>query len=304
MSSALPVHCSSLLHRHLRRWPLLLLAGVSLVWVSCSTPPPMNRPIALLTDFGSQDPYVAQMKGAILSIYPDARLVDLSHTIRSHDVRQGSYFLDKAVRHFPADTIVVAVVDPGVGSARAAVALQTRTGRIFIGPDNGLFSHVVLREKLAEARSIENRELFRTPDVSSTFHGRDIFGPVAAHLAAGTSFSSVGPVMKKLNLLSINPPATLGDKVNGEISHIDGFGNVLTNIPREFLDPMPKNALLRVLVGGKTYSLPFIANYAEAPDKRPFILINSDDEAEIAVKEGSAGQFLKVEAGQKIILQR
>ena len=264
----------------------------------------MNPPIALLTDFGSRDPYVAQMKGAILTIQPKTQLIDISHEMKAYDVRRASYFLDKAIRTFPANTIVVAVVDPGVGSKRSAVALRTQTGRTYIGPDNGLFSHVVLREKLAEARSIENKDLFLRPEISSTFHGRDIFGPVAAHLSAGLSINQVGPVMKKLNLLPLTTATTLGDKANGEIAHIDQFGNILTNIPGSHLSQMPQNSLLKVTLNGKTTSLPLVSNYEQAPDKRPVLIVNSDDEIELAVKEGSAAQVIKVEVGQKITIQR
>jgi len=272
--------------------------------ISCNSPQTMNTPVALLTDFGTRDPYLAQLKGAILAIHPGAHLVDLSHEMKPHDVRRASYFLDKAIRTFPAETIVVAVVDPGVGSNRAAVAIRTRSGRIYVGPDNGLFSHVVLREKLAEARLIDNPTLYQRAEVSSTFHGRDIFGPVAAHLAKGLPFEKVGPVMKKLNLLPITPATTLGDKVIGEVMQTDQFGNVLTNIAREHLEMMPKNALLKVTLGGKVLSLPIVNTYSDAPDKRPFLILNSDDEIEIAIREGSASALLKVEVGDKIIIQR
>lgn len=272
--------------------------------ISCNSTQTMNTPIALLTDFGTRDPYLAQMKGAILAVHPEAHMVDLSHDLKPHDVRRASYFLDKAIRTFPAHTIVVAVVDPGVGSSRAPIAIRTRSGRTYVGPDNGLFSHVILREKLAEARQIDNPSLYQRAEPSNTFHGRDIFGPVAAHLAAGLPFEKVGPVMKKLNLLPIAPATTLGDKVIGEIMLTDQFGNILTNIAREHLDTMPKNALLKITLGGKALSLPIVSTYADAPDKRPFLILNSDDEVEIAVREGSAAALLKVEAGDKIIIQR
>lgn len=286
-------------------WKLLAIAlALSLTGTACNSPQPVNPPIALLTDFGTRDPYVAQLKGAILSIQPHAHLIDLSHEIKAHDVRRASYFLDKAIRSFPPDAIIVAVVDPGVGGKRTPIALRTRAGRTYVGPDNGIFSHVILREKLAEARAIENKELFRTPEVSSTFHGRDIFGPVAAHLSLGLSLDAVGPVMKKLNLLPLTSATTLGDKVNGEITHVDQFGNILTNIPRDYLAQMPKDSLVKVTLAGKTTSLPIVNTYEAAPEKRPFLIINSDDEVEIAIKEGSAAQAIRVEVGQKIIIQR
>jgi S-adenosylmethionine hydrolase len=264
-------------------------------------PPP---PIALLTDFGIQDPYLAQMKGAILQACPGAVLVDLSHDQTAFDVKQAAWFLEKSVRYLPENAIVVAVVDPGVGGDRLPVALRTQTGRTYIGPDNGIFSAVVSREKLVEAREITNSALFRPGEVSSTFHGRDIFGPVAGRLAAGARFEEVGPVLKKLLVLPLPTASAVGDRVSGQVMHIDRFGNVLTNIEAHHLGELEKNALVKLTLGTRVLSLPLVPTYADAPDKRPFLLLNSDGELEIALKEGSAAAALKAEAGQRVVVQR
>lgn len=146
----------------------------------------MNPLIALFTDFGTRDAYVAQMKGAILSICPEARLVDLGHEAGQFDVRGAAYVLAASAAFFPAETIVVAVVDPGVGSERRPVMLQTASNKWFVGPDNGLFTHVMDREGFRRAAVLDRPAYYRAAALSATFHGRDIFGPIAAHLAAKT----------------------------------------------------------------------------------------------------------------------
>lgn len=264
----------------------------------------MNHPIALLTDFGTRDAYVAQLRGSILRTLPGAQIVDLSHEMHAFDIRRAALFLDKAVRTYPPGTIVVAVVDPGVGGPRLPVALRTQSGRTYIGPDNGLFSAVVTREKLAEAREITNTELFSPSGVSPTFHGRDIFAPVAARLAGGFPLEDVGPVLKKLLILPLPVAAAVGDKVTGEVTFVDTFGNILTNIESSHLERLEKDALVKVTLGNRTMSLPLVPTYASAPDKRPFLLLNSDGELEIAVREGSAAAALKAEPGQRIVVQR
>jgi S-adenosylmethionine hydrolase len=264
----------------------------------------MNPPILLLTDFGLRDPYVAQLKGAILQAHPHASVIDLSHEMAAFDIKKASWFLEKAVRAYPADTIVVAVVDPGVGGTRLPIALRTRSGRTYIGPDNGLFSAVIDREKLAEARQITNETLFRPGQVSATFHGRDIFGPVAGHLARGTPFADVGPVLKKLLILPLPTASAVGDKVTGQVMHIDHYGNVITNIQKGQLGSLDKSSLVKLTLGTRALSLPLVPTYAAAPDKRPFLVLNSDDDLEIAYKEGSAATALKAEVGQKIVVQR
>lgn len=289
------------------RWGQTLLAA-ALLTVMCGCRDrvlDMNAPvIALFTDFGTVDPYVAQMKGAILQAHPGTRLVDLTHEVPSFDVAYAAWLLEKSVRYLPEDAVVVAVVDPGVGGRRLPVALRTRSGRTYIGPDNGIFSWVVRQEKLAEAREITNEAMMRPAPRSATFHGRDIFGPVAARLAAGDAFDRVGPVLKKLLVLPVPLAAAVGDRVTGQVMHIDRFGNILTNITRQELSAIEGNALIKVTLGARVLSLPLVPHYEAAPERRPFALLNSDGELEIALKEGSAAAALKAERGQRVILQR
>lgn len=286
------------------RWVLLVL--IALAVMSCrGHDDVVNRMrLALFTDFGRSDAYVAQMKGAIWGVDPGAEVVDLSHEVPSFDVRHAAWLLEKSVRYLPPETVVVAVVDPGVGGARQPVALRTRSGRIYIGPDNGIFTAVVQREKLDQARQITNEAWMRPGQRSATFHGRDIFGPVAAHLALGRALEEAGPVLKELRMLPWPVPVVLGDRVTGEVMHIDGFGNILTNITVNELGEPEKERLVKVTLGSRTVSLPLLTHYEAAPARRPFALISSDGELEIALREGSAAAALKAERGQRVVVQR
>ncbi len=194
----------------------------------------MNDPIiTLLTDFGLEDGYAAAMKGVILGIRPDARIVDISHLVPPRDVRAGAFVLASTCGFFPAGTVHVAVVDPGVGTARAAVAIRTPR-YFFVGPDNGLFSLALQRETTWESRTLEN-PAYRLPEVSSTFHGRDIFAPAAAHLAQGAPFEEFGPPCT-LSVPDWTAVVRSGESCTGEIIHVDHFGNAVTNLTRECLD--------------------------------------------------------------------
>ena len=190
--------------------------------------------IALFTDFGTRDAYVAQLKGAILSIHATAQLVDLTHEVHAFDVRAAADLLEASARYFPARTIFVAVVDPGVGTARRPVLLVTQAEKYYVGPDNGLFTRVIEREGLQAAYLLTQAAYF-LPQVSATFHGRDLFGPVAAHLARGVAPAQFGPRLAELVRLPYVRPQRMGETVIGEVIHVDRYGNIATNIPSEML---------------------------------------------------------------------
>src|SRR4030042_3976555 len=187
-----------------------------------------NPVITLLTDFGLKDPYVASMKGVILSINPKCTLVDITHQVNPHDIREGAFILAHTYSTFPKGTIHLAVVDPGVGSPRNPVLFVTKN-YFLIGPDNGLFAFAVKREKLKKVIALGNMEFF-LPEVSPTFHGRDLFAPVAAHLSLGIAPASFGRVIKSWNEISFPKPVLRQEKLIGEIVHIDTFGNLVCNI--------------------------------------------------------------------------
>ena len=206
--------------------------------------------ITLLTDFGCQDAYVAVMKGAIASVSPDVKWCDLTHSIPPQNILSARFNLMLAYPYFPVGTIHLAVVDPGVGSARLAVAIQLASG-FLVGPDNGLFSGVLAQEPAIAAVSLTNNQYWRVPEASATFHGRDIFAPVAAHLASGVPIDALGdridpaklvqPKMPPLAQLRSNPVAYAGG-----LQYVDGFGNLISNIPG---DRVPNTAWRVVLEG-------------------------------------------------------
>ncbi|MGF1678908.1 MAG: S-adenosyl-l-methionine hydroxide adenosyltransferase family protein [Candidatus Methylacidiphilales bacterium] len=284
------------------RWTALLLILPLLVQCQRSGESSMTPVIALITDFGDSGTYVPQMKGAILTTFPGARITDLNHRLQIFQVAEASYIVQKSTSTLPASAIVCAVVDPGVGTERRGIAFRTTSGRHYVGPDNGLFSHVLAREGLAEAVELNNNTYFLRPEPSATFHGRDIFGPVAAHLAAGVDLAKLGTPVRDLKTIPINQPSKLGDKINGVIVHVDHYGNIITNIHRSDLPEGFENKLVKVIFQNKTLTLPLVSSYGQAPEKRLFALLNSDHELELAVKQGSAAQALKPKIGEPLVL--
>ena len=258
--------------------------------------------IALFTDFGSRDAYVAQMKGAILCINPQAQLIDLNHEIGQFDIRAAAYVLEASVRYFPAETIFVAVVDPGVGSSRRPLLVRTQAEKWYIGPDNGLFTRVLQREGLQAAYALTQAAYFRHPQVSATFHGRDIFAPVAAHLSLGVAAAHFGPPLTALVMLPLTSPCAVGQTVSGEVVHIDHFGNVITNITADLLEALQQGQLVSLSLQGQTYTIPLVRTYAEGAPGQLIGLLNSDDAFELAVSQGQASACLTAQVGDRLVL--
>jgi len=251
--------------------------------------------ITLLTDFGAGSGYPAQMKGVVLGVCPEARLVDLSHEVPAYRILVGQALLRDAVPAFPAGTIHVAVVDPGVGSARRGLVVvggEKAPGQTFVGPDNGLLWPFMRGAKIYE---LTNPALRREP-VSPTFHGRDIFAPAAGHLARGVPAAEFGPeVVDPVKLL---PPRVRheGGAIVGEIVHVDSFGNLISNLGIEDL-PAVEPARLQVSVGGRTLG-GLKRTFNEVPVGGMLALIGSAGFVEVAVREGHAARELKLEDGQ------
>jgi len=253
--------------------------------------------ITLTTDFGTRDWFVGTMKGVVLSINPDARVVDLTHDIPAGDVPAGAFCLAAASGYFPEGTIHVAVVDPGVGGPRPAIAVKTKRF-IFVGPDNGLLSFALRREKVRTVRLLQNSNLF-LPARSRTFHGRDLFAPVAAHLSRGVRFSEVGPLAAGYVDLGWPEPEVVGGALKGEILHIDRFGNAITNIDQTgFQEPSRFHLRLR---GRRLCAVEEF--YGAVPPGQPVGVIGSSGLLEIAVNGGSAAQQLGLKKGDRITLE-
>ncbi|MGC8760416.1 MAG: SAM hydrolase/SAM-dependent halogenase family protein [Bryobacteraceae bacterium] len=255
-----------------------------------------GRLIALLTDFGWQDPFVGVMKGVIAGIAPAARVVDLCHEVQPQEIDQARFLLRVSRPYFPKGTIFVCVVDPGVGSARRALCVEAG-GQVFIGPDNGLFTEV-LAEKSAKARAITS-ERHRLARVSQTFHGRDVFAPAAAHLAAGVPASKLGRLVRDpVRLPPLDPVRTGRRFWLGRVMHIDRFGNLITNLPsEEFLPPAVRGIQAAVGFERITRVCRF---YEEAPEGEAFLIAGSSATVEVSVKRGSAAKKLGVGIGAPV----
>lgn len=255
--------------------------------------------ITLTTDFGLKDPFIGIMKGVILSICPQARIVDLSHELNFANIRQAAFILEASHKYFPPDSIHIAVVDPGVGGARRGLAALTERG-LFIAPDNGLLSRIFKLYPAAEIRSLENRKLMLDP-VSSTFHGRDVFAPIAAHLCSGAEFSSVGPRIEDPMILEVEDYEVTGNTVRAFIIHIDRFGNIITSIPADFKHPGFSREFKLSLAGGDTVKL--VKTYESLPHKELGMIPGSSGCLEIALNRDSAALRTGAEVGDEFTIE-
>ena len=262
--------------------------------------------VALLTDFGTRDHYVGAVKGAILEVCRDATLVDVTHEIAPHDVEEGALALERAYGAFPAATVFVAVVDPGVGGPRRGMALEAGGFR-FVGPDNGLFSFVLAAHPDAAAREITNAAFFRR-EVSNTFHARDVFGPVAGRLAGGASLDSLGPPLSEPVLLPIARVLPRGDgEWEAVVLHVDRFGNLTTNVGRAELEQIVSSVggdptrLVAVVEGSV---LPLVRAYGDVAEGEPCALLGSSARLELAANRANASRLLGAGRGTRLRLRK
>ena len=256
--------------------------------------------ITLTTDFGLRDPYVAEMKAAILSICSDAVTVDVSHEIEKFNIRMGAYVLASAAPHFPKGTVHVAVVDPGVGTQRRSLIIQAKQG-FFVGPDNGVLILAAERQGITSIHEITNTKLM-LPHVSSTFHGRDIFAPAAANLANGVPLEDFGPEIQEVVKPEFAKVTFARGVLQGEVLHIDGFGNIITNVTEEELASLYGEGMLHVGLPTCKVTLKFGKTYAETKPGDALALVGSQGYVEIAVNQGSAAEEFKAKPGDKILL--
>lgn len=271
----------------------------------------MTGPIVLLTDFGLRDAYVGVMKGVILRITPAATIVDLGHEVPPQDVAAGAYLLGTSYRYFAPDAIFVAVVDPGVGSARRAIALKTPRGT-FLAPDNGLLTPILgdagidlpaegglaTLPATGEVVGVEltSRRYFLDP-VSATFHGRDVFAPAAAHLSRGAPLDDLGPPLQLLRVLPAPRPRRAGGRLVGQVVHVDRFGNLIADLTTADLASF---AAPVVEVAGRQIA-GLCHHYAERNGL--LALIGSADRLEIAVNGGNAAEALGLRAGDRVVVR-
>jgi len=255
--------------------------------------------ITLTTDFGFSEPFAGQMKGVILSIAPDVRIVDLTHGIKVHDITAAALAIGSSYRYFPEDTIHVTVVDPGVGSSRAPIILEA-CGHLFVGPDNGIFTTIKRDCPQANAWRIKPEGL-ALESAGSTFHGRDLFAPAAARLALGEPPSAFCEPMKGIITLPFAVPLLEGNVLKGDVIHVDVFGNAITNIRASDVAALRKDAGVALVAEAAGQRCPVVSYYAEAA-RGPHSLVNSDGYLEIFLFQDSAALKLGLDAGSHIKL--
>ncbi len=250
--------------------------------------------ITLTTDFGEVDPYVGVVKGVILNIFPYAKIIDVTHNIAPQDIWQASWIIENSYHYFPHGTIHLCVVDPGVGSERKPILFETRN-YFFIGPDNGIFTSILEKEEVINIIELTEKKYW-LPNISQTFHGRDIFAPVAAHLAKGTTTKDFGKLLQKEELVKLqsNDFTKTEKGCVGIVKHIDHFGNIITNI---------SSSSLPNKISGRFKNLDFkgfISNYSEAEPNKLFAIKGSHSYLELFINKGNVAKATNAKTGDKV----
>lgn len=256
----------------------------------------MSSVITLTTDFGVQDHYVGVLKAVLISIAPDARLIDVSHQIPPQDIMAGAWVVRNTAMLYPPDSVHLVVVDPGVGTARKPVALRIND-QYFVGPDNGIFS-LIADSHNYQAVELTNPDYW-LPNPSRTFHGRDVFAPVAAHLSRGVPLNDLGKPSEQLETYRWAVPISDKDGIQGWIVHIDHFGNLISNIPEKMIREAAAVADLKIYVGN-TILEEIVDTFGDVEEGEPAAYIGSSGVLEVAINKGSARQMLGVEKGAQI----
>ncbi len=258
----------------------------------------MSAPLfTLTTDFGLRDPYVAEMKAVLLGLCKTAQIVDITHAVEKFSIRSGAYTLASAAPYFPKDTINIAVVDPGVGSERRSIIVETKRG-FFVGPDNGLLVLAAQMQGIKRVFEITNKKLMLSK-VSFTFHGRDVFAPAAAYLAKGVPLEEFGAEVVDI----VKPPFAEVKKENGkvigEILHVDDFGNIITNIHAKEI-VYTEGDRVQAELPHNQLQVRFLKTYADVMQLEPLLLVDSQSFLEIAINQGSAASLLQAKPGDKV----
>ncbi|HEX4545016.1 MAG TPA: SAM-dependent chlorinase/fluorinase [Candidatus Acidoferrum sp.] len=246
--------------------------------------------IVFMTDFGTSNDAVAICKAVIVGIAPEARIMDITHQVTPYSIEEGARFLEAVTPYYPAGTVFAVVVDPGVGTSRKAVVVKSKKGQYFVLPDNGLVTPVLDRDGLDSAREITNPSWMIQAPVSSTFHGRDIFSPAAAHLAAGWDFNLVGPEVPQLVRLTPKTSVTTEKGIDGEIIGLDDpFGSLITDIPGDEFKKLGYNVgdKLRIEINKKSVTLPYVKTFMDVPVGEVLLYVDSRGRVAVAINEGN-----------------
>ncbi|MEE2909180.1 MAG: SAM-dependent chlorinase/fluorinase [Candidatus Poribacteria bacterium] len=254
--------------------------------------------ITLTTDFGLTDTYVGEMKGVIFQINPQAQIIDITHNIPPQDLSSAAFQINNAYQYFPEGSIHIIVIDPSVGSQRRSIVCQTEKA-IFVCPDNGICTKIFEQEKLTRTIEITNPN-FCLRQISRTFHGRDVFAPVAAHISCGVSLTDLGPEISDITRLSIPQPKITDNEIIGKIIWIDNFGNAITNVSMETLKSTSFDTKCTIQIAG--IEIDHLSSfYDESGIGSTLALVNSSGNIEIAVNQGSASSTLNIKVGEKIL---
>lgn len=262
--------------------------------------------LLFLTDFGTRDGAVAVCKGVMLSIDPTLRIVDISHEIPAYDIETAGEVLEQAIAYYPTGTVAVAVVDPGVGSARKSIAVLTKKGHLLVGPDNGLFTLVMDAEGIERAVELANKRYLREGDASYTFHGRDIFSPAGAHLAAGVPLDSLGPAVTPVRL-DVSRARRAGNAIEGVVRYIeDPYGNVVTNIPAPLLDSAGFRVgdSLDVRIGARAFRLPWKHTFSDVAVGEALGVMHERGLLSFSINQGDFATRHAVKRGDVVTVRR
>src|SRR6202522_234568 len=291
--------------RAVRKWLLtsiLVFSVFASVLAARTSAPPT---VVFMTDFGVVDDSVALCKGVMYGIAPNLRIVDLTHQVTAFSIADGARFLFGASPYFPPGTVFVGVVDPTVGSTRKAIVVKTKRGQFFVVPDNGLITMIADRDDVEGVREITNADWMIGAKVSSTFHGRDIFSPVGAHLARGDDWSQVGPELKEIVRLELHPATADDHGLTGEVIALDGpFGNLVTNVSAEdFLKlGYERGQVVPVKVDGKMMKIKFVRTFSDVGLKEPLLYIDSRGRLSLAVNQNSFAAVYKIEPPVELVI--
>jgi S-adenosylmethionine hydrolase len=284
---------------------LVLLATTPLLAQQSAVQAPPT--VVFMTDFGILDDSVALCKGVMYGVTPNLRIVDLTHQVNAFSIRDGARFLFDASPYFPSGTVFVVVVDPGVGSSRKAVVVKSKRGQFFVLPDNGLMTMVEDRDGIEAIREVTNPDWMVGSKISSTFHGRDIFSPVGAHIARGDDWTQVGPAVKQLVRLDLKP-ATVDDKgLTGEVIALDGpYGNLITNISGDDFEKLGYQLgdKLKLAIAGREIEMPFVRTFSDVPLKQPLLFIDSRGRASFALNQASFAAVYDISPPQPVFIPR
>jgi S-adenosylmethionine hydrolase len=271
---------------------LLALALLAVPPLSRATDPAIDRHtpiIVFLTDYGTLDDAVAICKGVMLTIAPDARIVDITHQVTPYSIADGARYLSRTALYYPSGTIFIAIVDPGVGTNRRPIIAKSKRGQYFVTPDNGLLTPIQDRDGIESAREITNPE-WMLGTISSTFHGRDIFAPAAAHIARGDDWTGAGPVLSQLVRLEPAPASLEAGGIRGTVVSLDGpFGNLITNISVQRFGALgyQLGEQVHIKIGEAELSAPYVRTFGDVPAGQPLLYVDSSGLVSIAINQGN-----------------